>query len=317
MNIPCGRDDEARLFENIIKNDRLAQAYIINAPEGMGKKTLTNYILSLLFCDTHSSCGVCPSCKSLEANCHPDAVYLTREADKASLGVDRVRAIKQEVYTKPSMASYKAIVADEMELATDGAQNAMLKMIEEPPERVVFFLLTGSMAPILSTIQSRSVTVNLKPLPPRVLKSVFGADDYLVSISGGNPGKLKKLMDDSEYTDFRDEVADVFFSVRWDEPFSPYDGAKRLDKYKARSREVMEIMLSFARDIYFRKIGLSEDIINKDKVNCIDDFASRLSEAKISNIINHIKDTLSQKGASGNFNMAVTIMLLKCRSEMR
>ena len=57
----------------------------------------------------------------------------------------------------------------------------------------------------------------------------------------------------------------MFFSIRWEEPFSPYDGAKRLDKYKTRAREVMEIMLSFARDIYFRKMGLSEDIIKKVK----------------------------------------------------
>lgn len=317
MNIPCGREDEARLFQNIIKSGRLGQAYIINAPEGMGKKTLTNYILSLLFCDTHSSCGTCPSCRSLLAHCHPDAVYLTREEDKASLGVDRVRAIKQEVYTKPAMAPYKAVVAEEMELATDGAQNAMLKMIEEPPENVVFFLLCSSMAPILPTIVSRSVTVNLKPLPPDVLRRIFGAEEHLIAASFGSPGALKRLMEDTEYASFRDDVTDAFFCVSADEPYSPYAAAQKLDAYKTRPAEVFEIMLTLARDVYFRKTGLSHMIINKDKYNYIDSFAQKLSEVKISRIIQHIKDTLSQKGPSGNFAMAVTIMLLKIRSEMR
>ncbi len=317
MNIPCGREEEARLFQNIIKSGRLSQAYIINAPEGTGKKTVTDYIVSLLLCDTHSSCGVCKSCRSLAARCHPDVVYLTKDPDKASIGVDNVRAIKGEVYTKPAMASFKAVVADAMELATDSAQNAMLKMIEEPPENVVFFLLCSTMAPILPTILSRTVTVNLKPLAPEALRQITGADDFLVSICGGNPGRLKSLIGDTEYTDFRDEVTDAFFSVTAEDAYSPYSAAQRLDKFKARSGEVLDIMLTLARDAYFAKTGLLDYLINSDKVNYVNAFAARLSADRISRIINHIKDTISQKGASGNFAMAVTILLLRCRGEMR
>jgi len=317
MDIPRGREDIARLFQNSTANGRVSQAYIIHAPSGMGKKTITEYVLSLLVCSTHTSCGTCSSCQSFAAHCHPDVVYLKKEEDKASLGVENVRAIKNEVYTRPVMADYKAVVAFDMHLATPGAQNAMLKMIEEPPKNVVFFLLCDTLAPILPTIVSRCVVINLNPLGTSSLMAIDGADDFLVSVSGGNPGKLKLLIGDSEYHDFRDEVTDAFFSVTADDPYSPYLAAQRLEKLKTRANEALEVMLLCARDAYFFKAGLNDRIINKDKINYIKSYASPLKEASLWKIMQNIIDTIAQKGANGNFSMALTVLLLKCRSEMK
>lgn len=317
MNIPRGREDVAKLFQNIIKSGRVSQTYIINGPEGMGKKTVTEYILSLLLCDSHLSCGSCPSCNSLAEGIHPDVVYLRRSPDKASLGVKNVREIKTEVYTRPVMADYKVVVAPEFELATTEAQNAMLKMLEEPPERVVFFLLCSSEKSLLSTIVSRAVTINLRPMTFRVLKEIFGAEDSLIYTSEGNPGKLCRLMEDTDYTDLRSEVADAYFSVTARDAYSPYDAARRLEKLKSGTGEVLEIILSLARDVYFKRIGLDDRIINKDKANYISAASAGLTEKKAANIVNHIKDTIVQKGQNGNQGMAITVMLLKCRREMR
>ncbi len=317
MNVPCGREHEAQLFKNIIQNDRISQAYILCAPEGMGKRTLTHYILSLLLCDTHSSCGICPSCKSLEMNCHPDVVYLKKDEDKASLSVDNVRDIKTEVYTKPKMSAYKAVVAENMELATTQAQNAMLKMIEEPPEKVVFFMLTSNMAPILPTISSRSVSISLKPLSFEALKKISGADDHLVSLCGGNIGTLLRLTGDEDFADFRDEVADAFFSVTPSDAYSPYSASQKLDKYKSRANEVLEALLSLSRDVYFYSVGLKDKITNKDKMNYIQSLSSSITEDKAGRIVEHITQTISQRGTNGNFSMAVTTLLLKCQSEMK
>ncbi len=317
MNIPRGREDVARLFQNSISRGKLSQAYIINAPSGMGKKTVTQYILSLIVCSSHSSCGVCPSCLSHDAKCHPDVVYLRRDEDKASLGVENVRAIKTEVYTRPVMSDYKVIVAEEMHLATVGAQNAMLKIIEEPPQNVVFIMLCDTLSPILPTILSRSVVVDLKPLSKEALSCIEGADDFLVSVSEGNPGKLTKLIEDADYTAFRDEVADAFFSLEDKDPYAPYRAAQRLDKFKTKSDEVFSLMLICARDAYFFKQGITDRIVNKDKLNYISSFASSLSPDKLWSIMDIIIKTIGEKGPSGNFTMAVTILLLKCRSVRR
>lgn len=317
MNVPCGREDIARLFENCISKDRLAQAYILNAPEGMGKRTVLSYILSLMLCQGHTSCGECFSCKSLEAGAHPDVVHLKKEEDKATLGVGRVRDIKNEVYTRPVMSDYKAVVVHEAHLATIEAQNAMLKMIEEPPEKVVFFLLCDTMAPILPTIVSRAIVLNLKPLPSDVLKSITGADDFQISICDGNIGRLKELTEDSAYSRVRDEVIDAFASVASDDPYTPYAIASRFDKLKENKEDIFDIILSFVRDAYCKKKNIDSCIINKDKINYISSFASKAKEDSLWRIMNLIVTTRKEKGKNGNFNIAMTILLLRCRREMK
>ena len=317
MKVPCGREDIARLFENCISKDKLAQAYILSAPQGMGKKTVLNYVLSLMLCKDHTSCGECLSCKSLEAGAHPDVVHLTREADKATLGVGRVRDIKNEVYTRPAMADYKAVVVYEAHLATIEAQNAMLKMIEEPPEKVVFFLLCDTMAPILPTIVSRAIVLNIKPLPAGALKEITGADDFQISICDGNVGRLKELTEDSGYSRVRDEVIDAFSSLTSEDPYTPYAVASRFDKLKENKEDVFDIILSFVRDAYCKKKNIDSCIINKDKMNYINAFASKAKEDALWRIMNLIVTTRKEKGKNGNFNIAVTILLLKCRRELR
>jgi len=317
MNIPRGREDVARLFENCISKDRMAQAYILSAPRGMGKKTVLNYVLSLMLCDSHTSCGKCLSCKSLEAGAHPDVVNLTRDPDKATLGVDRVRDIKGDVYTRPVMSDYKAVVVHEAHLATVGAQNAMLKIIEEPPEKVVFFLLCDTMAPILPTISSRSVILNINPLSYDDIKEISGADDFQISICGGNIGRLMQLMEDSSYIRVRDEVIDAFSSIGSSDPYAPYAVAEKLGKMKEHEKDIFDIMLTFARDAYCRKINATEEIINKDKMNYIDSFASGAKADSLWRIMNLIISTQKEKGKTGNFNIALTILLLKCRREIK
>jgi len=317
MNVPRGREDVAKLFENCISKDKLAQAYIINAPKGMGKKTVLNYILSLMLCSTHDSCGECLSCKSLQAGAHPDVAELKREPDKATLGVGRVRDIKNEVYTRPVMSDYKAVVVYEAHLATAEAQNAMLKMIEEPPQKVVFFLLCDTLAPILPTILSRTVTVNLNPLPNTVLKEISGADDFQVSLCEGNPGRLIQLMEDADYTSLRDEIIDAFSSLATGGAYAPYDIASRFDKIKEGKDEILDVMLLFARDVYYKKKGMESSVINKDKMNYINSFADKLDETSAWRIMNNIIDTQREKGKNGNFNMALTILLLKCLKEFK
>lgn len=314
MNIPLGRENIARLFENSIKNDRLSQAYIITGEKGMGKKTVARYIASLILCESHTACGKCPSCMSMQKGSHPDLVFLKRDEDKASLGVENVRAVKTEVYTRPAMSDYKVILVEEMHLATTQAQNSMLKMIEEPPERVVFLMLANTMSPILPTIASRSVITELSPLGTDVLKRISPDSDYEIGMCGGNPGRLLKLSGDEDYREMRDTVSDAFFGALSAEPYAPYESASVLDKIKSDKEEIFSVMLSLSRDIYMQKTGL--EIINKDKANYINTISAKLNERGAYNIWNEIIKEQKERGKNGNFMMAVTLLLLRCRKEI-
>lgn len=318
MNVPTGREDIAALFKNCLAHKKLGQAYIIHGAGGMGKKTVMRYILSLVMCDNNSSCGVCPSCKSLEAGAHPDVVQLKRPEGRASIGVDSVRSALSEVYIRPVVAGYKAVVVHEAHLLTAEAQNAMLKIIEEPPDKVVFFLLCDTLAPILQTVLSRSVTVNLKPLSVAELRQITGSEarEFELHYCMGNPGRLKALVSDEDFLSLRDAVIDKFTKISSDDAYTVYEAVQFLDKNKENRDEVFSMLLFFVRDILYKKLGMDALIINRDKINQINAFGKRTSAKALCKIMRIILNTQIQKGKNGNYTIAVTTMLFKCREEL-
>jgi len=318
MKVPTGREDIARLFENCLASEKLAQSYIIHGESGMGKKTVMNYILSLIMCDTHSSCDSCMSCKSLKSGAHPDVILLKRSEDKASIGVDRVRAVLKEVYIRPAIAGYKAVVVHEAHLLTAEAQNAMLKIIEEPPVKVVFFLLCDSLAPILQTIQSRSVTIKLKPLSKEELKEISkdSPGDFELRYCMGNPGKLISLLSDEEFLAFRDEVIDRFSRALLSDESTACEAIQYFEKNKDNRDEVFSVILSFVRDVLYKKLGMDSFLINRDKINYINAFKDKSSAKAFCKIMQMILNTQMQKGKNGSYAMAISVILFRCREEI-
>ena len=318
MNIPTGREDIAALFKNCLTNKKLGQAYIIHGAEGMGKKTVMRYILSLVMCESNSSCGVCPSCRSLDAGAHPDVVQVRRPETRASIGVDSVRSLLSEVYIRPVLAQYKAVVVHEAHLLTPEAQNAMLKIIEEPPDKVVFFLLCDTLAPILQTVMSRSVTVNLRPLSVAELKNISGSEvrDFELHYCMGNPGKLKTLVSDSGFSALRNEVVDRFVKISSDDAYTVYEAVQFFDKSKENRDEIFGILLLFVRDVLYKSLGMDKLIINRDKINQINVFGECTGAKALCKIMQIILNTQIQKGKNGNYTIAVTTMLFKCREEI-
>lgn len=318
MDMPKGRAKEVRLFQNCLKSDRLSQAYILHAEEGMGKKTLMRYILSLIMCETHSSCGRCPSCKSLEAGAHPDVYELKRPSDRASIGVEAVRSIPGEVYIRPVAAKYKAVIVHEAHLLTAEAQNAMLKVIEEPPDRVVFFLLCDTLAPILRTVLSRCVVIDLKPLGDDILREAANgrAGEFEISYSCSNPGKLLRLISDGEFKSLRDGVIDKTALIASENAYCVYEAADFFERHKDRRDDILNIITIFMRDALYRKLGMQDSIINKDKLKQIDAFSKACGAKECFKALCTVLKTVKDKGKNGSFNIAVTTMLFKCREEI-
>lgn len=317
MNIPSVRDDILQLFHNSVQQDKLSNSYILCGEKGMGKKTLMRQILKFIVCDTHNACGKCPSCLSLNTGAHPDVIYLEREASKASLGVNSVRDIMNEIYVKPAMSDHKIVIVPEAHLLTPEAQNAMLKVIEEPPDKVSFFLLCDSTAPILQTVLSRSVMVRLNPLKRSILEKIVpDAGEFELNCCGGNPGLLKKFTEDTSFSDLRDGVTDAFSAVASDDDFDVFESVSFFENNKAKKDEINDIILFFLRDVMYKKLGMSEYTVNKDKINHINAFEAKVSAKGCLNMIKAVTDMQKAAGKNGNYTIASTMLLLKCREEI-
>lgn len=163
MSFPLiGNSKIKQSVENCLREKRLPHAILIEGDEGTGRHTLAYYLASAAVCGGEQvPCGECRDCKMASGSNHPDIAIVAPLENKKNIAVSQVRELKSEAYVKPHMAHKKVFLIEEADTLNEQAQNALLKVLEEPPEAVIFILIAQSKASFLDTIISRCVVLTL------------------------------------------------------------------------------------------------------------------------------------------------------------
>lgn len=173
-----GQDALVRTLKNAIETNRIAQAYILTGIRGIGKTTSARIIARALNCIgpdgkggmTTEPCGVCEHCRAIAEDRHVDVV----EIDAASnTGVANVREIIDTTRYNPTSARFKIYIIDEVHMLSPAAFNALLKTLEEPPERVKFIFATTEIRKVPTTVLSRCQRFDLRRVEPDLLTEHF------------------------------------------------------------------------------------------------------------------------------------------------
>ena len=147
---------------NMIASNRLPHAIIIEGDEGTGRHTLAYFLAKSAVCEANvKPCGSCKSCSMAQSSNHPDIITVTPEDNKKSITVNKARELRADAFVKPHSAEKKVYIIDRAEHMREDAQNALLKVLEEPPRAVVFIIITTSRTELLETIVSRCVPLSL------------------------------------------------------------------------------------------------------------------------------------------------------------
>ena len=163
-------------LQNDVTNRTLSHAYILEGAHGTGKHMIARRLAAALACEMRDDssaplpCMRCNSCRKILEGNSPDVITVNRD-DKATLGVDVIRAMRQDVWIAPNDISTKIYLIEDAHLMTEPAQNALLLTLEEPPSYVLFLLLCESTAPLLETIRSRAPTLRTEPIPSETLEA--------------------------------------------------------------------------------------------------------------------------------------------------
>ena len=173
-------------FDTLLGNDRLKQNlaeslaknhishfYLISGPRGSGKKTLAVSLAQAILCRGHRKpCGVCEPCRKIQNGNHPDFITV-EDPEHKNVAVKIVRQFREDVFIRPNESDYKVYLFPQ-DLGVEG-QNALLKILEEPPKYGIFLLLTDNPEKILPTVRSRCTELKMLALPRETLLTYLSA----------------------------------------------------------------------------------------------------------------------------------------------
>ena len=159
-----GQEHVTTTLANAIKHGRVAHAYIFSGARGVGKTTAARILAKALNCakgPTAEPCGECDSCKEIAAGSSLDVIEIDAASNR---GIDQIRELREMVKYAPAASRTKVVILDEAHMLTGEASNALLKTLEEPPDRVVFVMATTQPEDLEDTIRSRSQHFHFRAL---------------------------------------------------------------------------------------------------------------------------------------------------------
>lgn len=311
-------------FKNAIKLNKISHAYILNGEQGMGKKTMANAFALTLMCEEggEEPCMNCHACRQAMSFNHPDIRYVTHDKPGV-ISVEEVRQqINSDVQIKPYSSKYKIYIIDEAEKMNTAAQNAILKTIEEPPAYVVILLLTSNKDMLLSTILSRCVTMEFKPVRRDILINYLVEKEKLpdyrarevADFAGGNIGKAINMAGSDDFMQMKDDVVRLMKNVRKMTAADISDAVQEIGTYKDRLSEYLDMVLMWYRDVLMYKASGDESrIVYKDNIDIIREQAKIASYSGIEKVLREIDSLKGKLKINVNFDILIELLVLTMR----
>jgi len=259
-------EDNLSYMRRTVQSAAIPHAVIIEGAEGSGKYTLARHFAAMINCESgeNAPCGVCPSCTKIFKEVHADVTCVDLAEDKKSISVSQVRQVISEASLIPSEANKRIFIIRNGQALTVQAQNAFLKIFEEPPKDVIFIMLTTDKKLLLPTVVSRAVTLKTQLLPQDVLKAELCArtkkgeaeTEAAVSVAQGSLGKAMELLSGTKILKLR-ETVEKYFSLL-SKPAPVYALCRELSPNAFKRDELLMVFPFFRlafRDIAVCKCG--------------------------------------------------------------
>ena len=189
-------------IKKIISNQTVSNAYLFSGTDGIGKFTLSKIFAKAILCENPlngAPCGKCEACLTFDSM----ADLIIIEPEDELIKIEKIRYAISELMLKPTISNKKVCIINDADCMNSSSQNALLKVLEEPPTFVTIILITSNKEKILHTIKSRCVTFNFLKLTDEEIKKVLHEEDInedILKLSNGSVGNYLRLKN-ADYID--------------------------------------------------------------------------------------------------------------------
>ena len=262
-----------------IKLSKLSHAVIFEGADEDTRLSAAKEVAAALVCKGESKpCKSCSACLKAMKDTHPDIHILYKEKDSTMIKVDSVRQIKAQALIFPNEGSKSVFIISEAQYMNPQAQNALLKIFEEPSPHVCFILTCTSKSSLLDTVISRATSYTL--------------GEEAVKYDSERDGKANII------------AAELLVCLAKENEFNFLKKTASFLKDKKLFRDIVEKMISFTRDALVFQSG-GKDLVNGEREELIL-FKNRFTQKKTLEIINALNGFLTDIDSSANLNLTVT-----------
>ena len=306
-----------RSLKNLIAQDQVRGSYLFLGPDGVGKRTTSIEFAKVINCErgTEDPCNTCVSCVKVNSANHPDVFTIYPEGASYSIKIEKIRDIIYQASLKPYEARKRVFIINDAEEMTEEAQNALLKLLEEPPRNHILILTASNTAGLLPTVLSRCKVLKFYSLgQDQIQEFLQGGDieeEEAILFSHMALGSLGRAIDFKEkgIIALREQVVNDFF-FRKSALFREKVLTEHIDGEIAES---LYMLLCWYRDLLVSKFtDAQRNLLNIDKASEIASYAGRFSKEKLEKDLLNIMKTIAYLRRNMNpkialFNMAVEL----------
>lgn len=321
-----GSESAVSIARSMKRSKSAARGIVIYGEKGLGKKTLAQYIAAVFLCTSPSPenapCGHCRSCRMILGGGHPDFIKVTPSLKSGGYKLDTdLRDIISDALIAPNESEYKVYLIADMDKTPPGSQNALLKLIEEPPAHVVIILTASAKEYFLPTILSRTMLLAVSPVEEdqcrQYLKAHTGAGDGDISRAieamGGNIGMCLDFLSGNGLPKAVEIAKDISAAIVSKNEYEILRSFWACEGDREMSLLVLRLLMNILRDASLMRLGCCEKCIGCSEA-ASRAIADALSGRHISQLCEIPEKYISRINGNGNLALCLNAVCAEIKT---